>query len=180
MLFTSDRNGNTEVYRMLPDGREQTADLHRPVRDGCGRLAGWPVDCLHRHERRGPRAVAHEPERRNAHRLTSGGLDDYNPAWSPGGEYLAFVSTRSGQPHIYRLGPGDGCGHAAVCSFGGVRRGRTGHGPPAGLRSSTAATGGNTVLYTMAADGSGRRTAFSNPNSDAQPSWSPAGDRLVF
>ena len=48
VLFTSDRDGNTEIYSMLPDGREQrrlttTADCRR---GGCGRLARRPLDRL--------------------------------------------------------------------------------------------------------------------------------------
>ena len=48
VLFTSDRDGNTEIYSMLPDGREQTRlTTHRGFRRGrSGRLARRPLDRL--------------------------------------------------------------------------------------------------------------------------------------
>ncbi len=49
VLFTSDRDGNPEIYSMLPDGREQTPSDHhcRYRRRGCGRFARWPLDRVH-------------------------------------------------------------------------------------------------------------------------------------
>jgi Tol biopolymer transport system component len=40
-------------------------------------------------------------------RLTFGDWSDYNPAWSPDGRKIAFLSTRDGLPQIYLL-PVDG------------------------------------------------------------------------
>ncbi len=181
VLFTSDRDGNTEVYRMLPDGRAQTRLTFTPglsetdaAGSPDGRWIAYTVTSgggreLWRMSRNG----------RNAHRLASGGPDDYNPAWSPGGEYLAFVSTRSGQPHIYRLDLATGAvtplNVAAGSAQGPDWSWATGR-----IAFEYSATGGNTVLYTMAADGSAVQQLLANPNSDAQPNWSPDGARLVF
>ena len=48
VLFTSDRDGNTELYSMLPDGREQRrlTITGRFRRSECGRLARRPLDRL--------------------------------------------------------------------------------------------------------------------------------------
>ena len=40
--------------------------------------------------------------------------------------------------------------------------------------------GTNNEIYTMAPDGTDVRRATINPNGDAQPSWSPEGDRIAF
>jgi TolB protein len=41
--------------------------------------------------------------------LMAGGSSDYNPAWSPTGEWIAFTSLRSGSADLYRVHP-DGTG----------------------------------------------------------------------
>ena len=39
-------------------------------------------------------------------RLTRNAADDYDPAWSPGGTKMAFVSNRDGNEEIYPIKPG--------------------------------------------------------------------------
>src|SRR5438067_2318931 len=43
------------------------------------------------------------------HSLTQPGSMDYNPAWSPKGDWIAFTSERAGSADIYRAHP-DGTG----------------------------------------------------------------------
>jgi Tol biopolymer transport system component len=38
-------------------------------------------------------------------RLTRNAADDYDPAWSPGGTKMAFVSNRDGNEEIYPINP---------------------------------------------------------------------------
>ena len=40
--------------------------------------------------------------------LTAGDWNDYAPAWSPDGEEIAFISTRSGDPQLYQIRPSGG------------------------------------------------------------------------
>ena len=110
--------------------------------------------------------------------LTSHPAEDVNPAWSPDGETLAFVSNRSG-PYAVHTMNADGSGVAQI-SFPA-----TGDGwptwSPAGDRiafvRSTSSDG--TGIFIMNADGSGVVQVTSG-FTDLTPAWSPDGMEIAF
>ncbi len=182
VLFTSDRDGNSEIYRMLPDGRGQARLTFTPglsETDAAGSPDGRWIAYSVAGADGGRELWRMSRNGRNAHRLPSGGPDDDNPAWSPDGEYLAFVSTRGGQPHLYRLDLVTGA-VTPLNAAAGIEQGPDWSWTTGRIAYEYSATGGNTAIYTMAADGSDTQQLLVNPNSDAQPSWSPDGARLVF
>ena len=104
---------------------------------------------------------------------------DTDPAVSPDGHRLAFVSTRDGNPEIY----------VADARTGEVRRLtrnlRRADRRPAwapGGRSIAWQSGrpGAAELYVMRADGTRKRLLVGGPGDDAEPTWSPDGRRLAF
>ena len=104
---------------------------------------------------------------------------DTDPAVSPDGHRLAFVSTRDGNPEIY----------VADARTGEVRRltrdlGRADRRPAwaPGGRSIAWQSGrpGAADLYVMRADGFRKRLLVGGPGDDAEPTWSPDARRLAF
>ncbi len=102
IAFTSDRDGNQEVYAMLPDGTEQVnltlypANDHSPtgIRDGkqiafvSNRDANQEIYIMNT-DGSSPSILIHHP------------ADDQLPAASPASPWLAFTTNRDGNQEIY-------------------------------------------------------------------------------
>ena len=182
VLFASNRDGKGEIYRMLPDGREQirltfTADAYetKPVGSFSGRWIAY--------ERTDPGGTTHlwlmSRDSRNPRQLTFGSSYDYCPTWSGDGTRLAFTSNRDGNWEIYTVRLADGL--VTRLTFNAAAD----EGPNWSWASGQIVFqsdryGPNPEIFRMEADGSGVVRLTVNPNGDAGPSWSPAGDRIAF
>jgi TolB protein len=128
------------------------------------------------------------PDGASARRLTSSYAQDVDPAWSPNGQDLVFSSTRDGRLNVYSM-PADGSKVSRLTSalaqefeptwspdgrlivFASGRDGASGPLGPRGLPSS---------LYTVRPDGSGLVRLTRTPSYDGDPTWAPAGGKIVF
>jgi LPXTG-motif cell wall-anchored protein len=118
-------------------------------------------------------------------KITNTPAIDVDPAWSPDGKKIAFMSNRANSLDIFIM-DADG---------GNVRRltnnGRANFGPswsPDGTKIAFAGTppepGGNTgtkdEIYTIDVDGTGEKALTNNNTSDGSPDWSPDGRRIAY
>lgn len=102
--------------------------------------------------------------------------DEVTPSWSPGGNQMAFVSNRSGNPHIYVMNP-DGSGQRRL-TYAGIYNSTPDWGP-AGLIVFTGLDEGQSDIFTVDLGGNLRRlTQDQGKNKD--PRWSPGGQYIVF
>ena len=182
VLFASNRDGNSELYRMLPDGREQIrltftagASEVSPVGSPDGRWIayvrtdsdGWPHLWLMNRD-------GHQ-----ARQLTSGSWEDGGPNWSGDGTKLAFASNRDGNWEIYTLQLADGS--ASRLTFNGAEdRAPSWSWANGRIAFQSNRYGPNPEIFTMAPDGSDVQRVTVNPNGDRGPSWSADGQYIVF
>jgi TolB protein len=182
VLFTSTRDGNGEIYRMLPDGREQkrltfTADAWETT------PAGSPDGRWIAYSRTDSGGTSHlwlmSRDGLNPRQLTFGSSNDLHPTWSADGTRLAFATDLIGNWEIYTLRLSDGfltrLTYHSAADQNPEWSWATGRIVFQSDRYSS-----NGEIFSMAADGSDVHQLTFNPNGDTQPSWSPAGDRIVF
>ncbi len=111
-------------------------------------------------------------------RLTDGTSEDTMPAWSPDGQRIAFISTRSGNRDVWVM-------NADGSDQENITRSQADEWTPAWSPDGTqiafaSSRDGNWELYVAKPDGSAPRRITWSPAADYDPSWSPDGGRLAF
>jgi uncharacterized repeat protein (TIGR01451 family) len=129
--------------------------------------------------RRAPAAAAAVAAALDARRLTLDPSTDGEPAWSPDGSRIVFVSTRD-QPHgdLYVMAA-DGTGVRRLTSDAATESQPSWS--PDGRRLVFARhTGGDHDLWVMNSDGSGPDSLLTGSADDTWPAWSPDGASIAF
>lgn len=114
-------------------------------------------------------------------RLTTGGrvAINMNPAYSPDGSKVAFVSDRAGRPQIYVM-DADGANQTFLVPLAGQNESQGPDWSPDGQRIAfhRGVVGGNQIhVYELA---SRRVTAYTSQGRNEDPSWAPDGQHLVY
>jgi len=110
IAFTTDRDGNLEIYVMNADGSGQTnltnspknADLH-PTWSPLGNQVAYTCR-LGGNVGRLAEICVMNADGNNQVQLTANTAEESYPAWSPAGNKIAFVSSRDGNNEIYVMG----------------------------------------------------------------------------
>ncbi len=112
-------------------------------------------------------------------RLLNSTALDYNPAWSPDGQWIAFTSEREGSADLYRVQPD------------GTRLERLTDSPAYDDQAAFSPDGRQVVFVTTREGGTAdlwvldlrtrkARALTSGPGGDFRPSWSPDGQWVAF
>ena len=103
--------------------------------------------------------------------LTAFTRDSYDPAWSPTGEWIAFVSSNSGNDEIYRVTP-DGS-IVQQLTFNNWEWDKHPAWSPNGSQIVFFSNRdvGRAQIWIMNADGSGQRNLVSSEFEDVYPVW---------
>lgn len=109
--------------------------------------------------------------------LTNSSWDEVSPTWSPGGDRLAFVSSRSGSPQIYAISAGGG-GEQRLTMAGAYntspRWGRNGLVVFAGMDEF------QSDIFTVDPSTGAIARLTQDQGSNKDPCWSPDGRYVVF
>ncbi|HEV2766012.1 MAG TPA: hypothetical protein VGV38_23710, partial [Pyrinomonadaceae bacterium] len=176
IAFTSDRDGNAEIYLMDADGSnpvrltftdapEDNAAISpdgRKIAFGSARDGNWEIYVM-------------GVDGSNQVRLTNNTTDDAYPTWSPDGKQIAFQSWRDGNSEIYTM-YADGYGQANVTKH--PAEDWDASWSPDGKKLAFSSTrDGNWEIYVTAADGGDAPQQESVWVDDATPAGATlAGD----
>jgi len=179
IAFSTNRDGNWEVYTMNPDGSNQTNVSNNPARDD---YPCWSPDGT---------KIAFETGRHGTNelyimnadgsgqtRLTTNGYDDENPCWSPDGTMIAFESELDGDDDIHTIFV-NGSGETALTHTSDEEE--YPNWSPDGTKI-TFDTDRVTSweIYIMNADGSNQTRLTINSYEDGYTDWSPDGSKIAF
>ena len=113
IVFTSDRNGSADLYRVKPDGTGLERLTENPAYDDQAAFSPDGKQLVFVTTRAGGTSDlwTMDLQTKKAKALTSGPGGDFRPAWSPDGKWIAFSSDRgSTMPMGTRpLGASAGC-----------------------------------------------------------------------
>ena len=177
IAYTSDRDGNDEIYSARLDAPGETNLTRNPAID---QSPAWSADgsqIAFVSDRDGRMDIwAMNWDGTNQHKVTSGDptSGDYEPTWSPDGSEIAFRSTRGGGSHIWILDVATGAVHQLTAE--------TSDAPawsPDGSR--IAYDGGGEIRVIDATGANDHQLTYCDCTGPAgSPTWSRDGSFLIF
>jgi TolB protein len=179
IVFTSNRDGNDELYMMDYDGHNQTRVTFNKKQDY---MPAWSADgkkiAYTSYQNNMAGLYILNPFEGEITEVVSKGTS-FAPTFSPDGKKLAFCSTlEEGNPEIY-VATSEGKKIKRL-TFNKAIDTAPSWSPTSREIAFTSDRGGTPQIYIMDAEGSNvRRISFGGSYHDA-PAWSPAGDRIAY
>ncbi len=181
VAFTSERDGNPEIYVIKGDGTNPRRLTDESALDGS---PAWSPDgsrlAFHSARDGNLEIYLMNPDGSGVQRLTDHPASDSDPAWSPDGTRLAFVSDRDGNPEIYVMNA-DGSNVQRLTNDPSTDT-QPVWSPDGRQIAFVTARAGVAEVYIMNADGSSPRRLTPDlfGANGWYPAWSPNGLLLTF
>ena len=180
IVFTSDRDGNNEIYAINPDGANPVNLTHSPGDDISAAPSPDGKKIVFVSLRDGNSEIyTMDADGSNQTRLTDNPAIELWPAFSPDGSKIAFTSFRDGNHEIYTMDAADGSDQVNITNHPASDRGPA-WSPDGSQIAFSSRRDGNSEVYTMDADGSDPKNRSENPAYDSSAQWSPDGSRIAF
>ena len=177
IAFSSNRDGNPEIYVMNANGTNQTRLTNTGASDY---TPAWSPD--------GTKIAfasfgsdydiwVMDANGANPVNLTNHPSQDMNPSWQPGGSKIAFDTNRDGQNEIYVINS-NGTGPTNLTNTASRDEWGPDWSPSGAMLLFSGLQGSAGGIYRMNANGSG--VVLMTSQGDTMPAWSPDGTRIVF
>jgi hypothetical protein len=176
IVFSSNRDGNFEIYSMNTDGAVQTRLTNHSATDLFPALSPDGTKIAFSSNRHGVlnfEIYVMNADGAGVTRLTNNSSLDVSPAWSPDGAKIAFSSNRNGLLNfeVYVMNA-DGSGQTRLTINAAVDGEPAWSQDGARIVFSTNRDGVlNFEIYVMNADGSGQTRLTTNTAADVSPDW---------
>ena len=188
IAFTSNRDGNSQIYWMNADGSSQTRLTSNGINDESPRWSPDNTRVLFQSDRDNPFSGLAEIYVMNwdgtaQTRLTNSAADDSCAVWSPDGSKIAFQSSRNNLYYQVYVMNADGSNQVNI-SNSNSNDGQPSWSPDGTKIAFTSERDhpGVPAIYVMNANGSSQtRLTFSAATiRDEHPAWSPDGTKIAF
>jgi Tol biopolymer transport system component len=179
LAFTSERDGNMEIYIMDTDGSEPVRLTDNPAEDYWPTWSPDGTQIAFTSDRDGDFEIyIINADGSHPQRLTQQAGNDLEPAWSPDGTQIAFMVHQKGKSDIYSMKP-DGTGRQKLTESSGNNY-LPKWSPDGTQIVFVSDRDGNPEIYIMDSDGNNQIRLSNNPTEDSYPSWSGEGTRITF
>ena len=179
IVFSSERDGNGEIYVVNADGSGLTRLTVNQVNDSAPAFSPDGTQVAFISDRDGDKEVfVMTTGGTNQSNLTKNSVDDTEPSWSPDGTKIAFTSNREAGFNVYLMNA-DGS-HQGRLTFNDGSENTSPAWSPDGETLAFVSFRGNTDVFIVDASGSGEKRLTSDPGDDFTPAWSPDGTSIAF
>src|SRR5215211_4919077 len=183
IAFTSNRDGNQEIYSMNSDGSNLRNLTNNPASDTEPEISPDGTKIAFVSTRDGilnPEIYTMNADGSNQQRLTKDDTNvaDVHPTWSPDGGRIAFASNRDGNQEIYTMNAADGSGQENLTN-NPARDSAPAYSPAATNASGTSTIAfetnrtGNTEIFFMDNHGNNPYQLTNNPTGDFGVTYAP-------
>jgi Tol biopolymer transport system component len=173
IAFTTNRDGNNEIYRMDPQGGNLQRLTDAPKDDFAPAWSPDGSQIAFLSDRDNPTGVYSiylmKADGSGVQRLTDDQGNDYTPAWSLDGSQIAFRSVQDGQSDIYVVTLADKT--ITDLTNDPAEDWSPAWSPDGSLIAFQSNRDGNWEIYTMKADGSDPTNLTNDPADDQMPYW---------
>jgi Tol biopolymer transport system component len=185
--FTTERDGNPEIYSVSSFGGETTRVTTHPADDSSPAFDETGAQLAFASNRDGDFEIFKMPAPGSASptQLTDNSIGDRSPAWAPGGNQLVIVRDAAGGDTDLVLLAADGSGATTPLTASAPVSGE--------VEPNWAANGSRIVfsafapgasqrdIFTIKPDGSGLLNLTNTPlRDDREPNWSPYSNRIAW
>lgn len=185
LLFTSNRDGNAEIYMNQVGNANALRLTDNPANDSQPALSPDTTNIAFTSNRDGNNEIySMRPDGSGQTNLSNNPADDRDPSWSPDGAWIVFASNRTGNWDIYVM-LGNGTQPRNITNT------PTNEYQPVWFNDKQLLTTnqkiafttdreGDQEIYSMSIDGFNQINLTNHPADDNSPAASPAGDRILF
>ncbi len=182
IVFTSNTDGDNEIYSMTPAGANITQLTSNTAVDDDASVSPDGTKIVFTSNRDGDEEIFTmdlDGSAQTQITTTGGGATgaDFDPAWSGSGSLIAFSSARDGDNEIFTMTPAGGSVTQLTTNI------VSDFNPDWSPDSSTIAFqrfGADNEVFTMTSAGGSQTNRSSNAANDGRPSWSPDGSKIAF
>jgi PKD repeat protein len=180
IAFTSDRDGNNEIYILNTD-TTQINLTNNPANDTSSAWSpdGSKIAFVSDREGGKKQIFVMDANGGNTIRISDTTANDTSPTWSPDGSKIAFVSDRGGKKRVFVMNAGDGANPTDLTQNDSNDTSPT-WSPDGSKIAFVSDRGGKNQIFVMGADGSNQTDITKQPSNDTSPTWSPDGSKIAF